>query len=244
MPIDQTGRRILLEGANNARDLGGYPTLDGYRTRKGVFLRADSLHRLSDADIGQLLDMGLRLVIDLRSGQELERKPSRLCSLENVRYEHIAMFDGVQSAMFEGQLPRSMGDMYCHLLDRSFDNYRTIFRLFGETKGLSLFNCAAGKDRTGVLAMLLLKLAGVADDDVIEDYAISERNIYEASKRQIEQLRKQGIDAPEYLFQSHKEDMLMTLIHLRERYGGAFYYLRRCGLSDQEIRTVRKKFLT
>lgn len=241
--MNKVNQPMDLEGARNVRELGGYETIDGHRTKKGVYLRADGTHALTDGDIAKLRRAGVRLVVDMRSPDEVQLSPSKFDSIDDIRYENVVMFDGLQSSMFREAMPRSMAELYCRLLDTCQSQYRRIFRLFLENSGVSLFHCTAGKDRTGVVAMLLLQLAGVPESTIIADYAVSEKNMAGMFEKQHEQLEEQGIKLPEYIFGSREEDMAETLRHLTHKYNGAASYLRYCGLSEDEVDVLRDRFV-
>ena len=81
-------RHLDLDGAHNIRDLGGYLTADGRRTRWGTFLRADGLHQLPPASQGTLIDYGVRTVVDLRLTRELNRQPDVFADRPEVKYHH------------------------------------------------------------------------------------------------------------------------------------------------------------
>lgn len=239
-----TNRPLGLDGARNVRELGGYPAGAKMRTRQRVFLRSDGTHALTDKDLSALRELGVTLVVDLRSPEELRRQPSRLNGVEGIRYVHVSMFDGAQSSFFRDVLPPTMSELYINLLDHCTEQYRTIFGLFAENEGTSLFNCSAGKDRTGVVAMLLLRLAGVADDVILDDYAASEANLSGLRFVQQAQLEKMGIDVPAHVFESRPEEMEKALAHLDARYGGAeAYLLKACGLEPDQMETIRRRFV-
>lgn len=232
-------RPLSLQGAFNVRDLGGYPLQDGGVTRRGVFYRADGTHALTAEDVKTLRGLGVTLAVDLRLPVEVERQPSRLAGCTGIRYENVAMFDGIQSAFLQNGVPASLSSLYESLLEHSRKQYARVFRLFLENEGASLFHCTAGKDRTGVVAMLLLRLAGVDEGLVAADYAASEQHLRPLFEQQREQVRRMGIDAPDYIFQSPAEEMKKVLAYLQQVYGGAEEYLRCCGLSAGETTALK-----
>jgi protein-tyrosine phosphatase len=233
--IIAANKPIELAGTYNLRDLGGYPTRDGRITASGRFLRSDGTGALSDGAIETLSSMGLRLAIDLRSPEETRASPSRLRGLEGIRYAHIPLFDRAQSGDFLGELPDSMAELYVSLLDESQAPMREVFEELAEAEGLRLFNCTAGKDRTGVVAMLLLELAGVEVETILADYAESAVNMHSLFERQKVALGARGIEAPAFLFESDPLDLGIALEHLRATYGSAAGYLARCGVARASI---------
>src|SRR5690606_36507385 len=166
-------RLIRLENAFNVRDLGGYALAGGGETAWRAMLRGDGLHRLGENDVARLLDNGLRTVIDLRSGYELEREPNPFRAHPVVRYHNIALFDalspidivlGAQGSAFE------LAARYRDAVDHCSARIVAVLEAMVEAdEGAILFHCSAGKDRTGLVAAILLVLAGVDDDQVLDD---------------------------------------------------------------------------
>ena len=230
-------------GACNLRDLGGYPTSKGRHTKKNIFFRSDNTANLTGKDICNLKEMGLTLVVDLRSTQEVCKHPSVLSREAGIRYAQVPMLDEMQSSGFCSKFPPSMGTLYQNLLDQSQADFGRIFKLFSQNHGATLFNCTAGKDRTGVTAMLLLELAGVPDEIIIKDYAISEVQLRNVQKEQMEQFQVLGIDIPAYVMASAPVSMQTALAHLREKYKDAHNYLKLCGLDQKEMESILDRFL-
>lgn len=232
---------IGLEGAKNTRDLGGYPTAAGGFTVSGRFLRSDAPHALSAADLDRLVGLGLHTVVDLRSPDEAARKPSKLAGAPGLRYLSIPLVDdvgahGATRAEEEGF--GSMADLYRALLSRAGDRFAMVFEAFAASEGLSLFNCAAGKDRTGLVAMLLLDLVGVPGDLIVADYAATAVYMAPVFDAQRNDFKSRGIEVPKYYFDSKPEDMVATLALLWDTYGGAAAYLRANGLGEGALRRV------
>ncbi|HBT64564.1 MAG TPA: protein-tyrosine-phosphatase [Ruminococcaceae bacterium] len=241
--INRVNKPLRLDGAYNIRELGGYTTVDGKTTKTGVFLRGDGTQSLSDRDLDILNDIGVSLVVDLRSPDEVTEQPSRFHLCEHIRYENVVMFDGLRMFLASEKMPKSMAELYCILLDKCKEQYKRIFGYFLDNKGVSLFHCTAGKDRTGVVAMLLLQLAGVPDDMIIADYSVSENNMSGVFEEQHRTLYASGIEVPEIVFGSRTEDMENTLKYLSDNYGCAESYLLDCGLRQQEISSLKTIFV-
>ena len=155
-----TAKPLQLEGASNVRDLGGYPTANG-RTCFRRLLRGDHLSALTIKDKECIYDYGVRYVVDLRSRMECESRPDALIGWRDVQYCSIPMLDQINSSDFRGQIPDSMGELYISLLEDSRAQLSEVMRRILEAgdKGL-LFHCTAGKDRTGVVAILMLNWPG------------------------------------------------------------------------------------
>lgn len=238
-------RPLPLQGAKNVRDLGGYIGTGGVATRRGAFLRADSLGRLSEQDRQALYQYGVRCVIDLRSKQELQREPNRLKGYCDIEYENISISDGVQSSGLQGNdFPPTMADLYIGLLDSAGPSiYQVMQTALRHPRETVLFHCSAGKDRTGTVAMLLLELCGVSEEAIIADYAATEiymKDLFASQKAQMEAL---GMHVPDYLLQAKPQDMARTLQHLHRRYRSAAGYLAEIGLSSEEIQALQRKLI-
>jgi len=168
-----------LEGVDNFRDFGGYPTAYGRRLKRGRLLRSASHGRATDADLQALADLSIAVVVDLRRKTERERDPSRRhpefsgAVIVNdddgpdTWHEHIRRSD-LSAASFRAYLI----DYYraAPFEARHIDLFRRYFAALERAEGPVLIHCAAGKDRTGLLAALTHHLAGVHPDDILVDY--------------------------------------------------------------------------
>jgi protein-tyrosine phosphatase len=234
--------KIGLSGTMNMRDLGGYPTMGGGSTKKGVYYRGDSLHNLTEEDVVALQSLGVTLQVDLRSQQEVNARPSKLLGAKGIDYYNISLLDHIQSSNFEN-MPQNMSDLYCDLLDNNHKKFAAIFRALISTEGACIINCTAGKDRTGVIAMLLLSLAHVDEEIIVEDYAISAVNLSAFVSFQKAQSLSNGQELPNYIFSSNPEDMKITIKHLKDKYKNAEGYFTMCGIIGEEIEELRKRFI-
>ncbi|MCD7744960.1 MAG: tyrosine-protein phosphatase [Lachnospiraceae bacterium] len=232
---------LQLDGAKNVRDLGGYPTKSGM-TANGAFLRADGLQNLSDNDLEKLAEYGVCRVIDLRSEREKEYMPDRV---GNMAYFHVGMLDQMNSKGFKGQGPESMYALYQSLLDYSAEQIGTVMHLLAEVKeGAALFHCTAGKDRTGIITMLLLELAGVPKESIIADYSVTETYMKDVFARQKEQAAANGIEIKDYMLQSKPEDMDRTIEYFHQKYSDAETYLVDfCRCSREDVESIRHRLL-
>lgn len=151
------------------------------------------------------------------------------------------MLDQAASRNFAGDMPTHMGEVYVQLLACHSREFAQVFRIFAAHRDVTvLFNCAAGKDRTGVTAMLLLLLAGVPEETVVADYVPSENNMKELFALQRQQLSQAGQPVPPMsVFSSAPEEIRMALDYLQQHYAGAEDYLLQAGVSPAEIAAVR-----
>ena len=166
-----------LEGSPNFRDLGGLPTVDGRVTRHGVLFRSSALEELSSRDVRLLIDeIGLRTVIDLRSADDRETAQSLLDT--PVRYLNLPISRGGPTTSLERPMAADgradMALIYGMYLETSAASISEIISELTSGATPAVFHCAAGKDRTGVVAAILLSAVGVTRDAVIADFMETE----------------------------------------------------------------------
>ena len=159
----------MLEGAYNFRDLGGLRTRDGRRLRRGRLFRSDTLQALTAADVHHLRTVvGLRGVVDLRLAEEVAGEGRGLLGeVPEIRYANVPL----DMAATEGVPPDEvMRQLYLGCLSAEAPLVTAIERLGEMAEHPVVFHCAAGKDRTGVLAAVLLRMLQVADEHIVGDY--------------------------------------------------------------------------
>ena len=243
--MSATMRRLPLEGAYNVRELGGYTTAHGTITRWQTFLRADSLHALSVQAQQQLIDYGVRSVIDLRSHYEIELEPNVLAASSSVRYVNIPLLGQMNNGS-PADIPRDLFSIYKYILDSCQTNVAEVMRTFLADGGVpALFHCSAGKDRTGVISALLLALAGVDDETIVQDYALTGHYLKPklALYRQRAAAAGRDMAAFELLLLSEPQTMRDTLQYLHNVYRGAGAYLSHIGLRDRESNQLRSAMI-
>jgi len=196
-----TNRRLHISSARNFRDLGGYPTVGGQAVRWGVLYRSDSLHKLTNSDLKHLSALGLYHIVDFRSQLEKEREPDRLPAGMLSRLVEIPILDSSTQTYqfypdeFVKNLKRintfrSMVETNVELATRFTPEIRKFIDVLLSSNGQPvLFHCAAGKDRTGFAAAVLLRLLGVPFDVVMEDYLLSNKYFFAAHRWSMSLLR-------------------------------------------------------
>ncbi len=243
--MQKISKPMELTGAKNVRDLGGYQTKEGKVTKFNSLLRADALHLLTDEDCKILYDYGVRCIIDLRSAEEAEREPDKLPKVySEVEYLHVPIQDHVRANRYSEEFPPSMWELYRWLLDDSKESFRIIFQTIAQYQDACvMFHCSGGKDRTGTIAMLLLKLAGVDDATIIGDYAVTQEYMKEAFPRQVADLEARGLIVPYYVMESPPENMVKTLQYLEEKYNTIEEYFQAVGFNEDEVAVLRAKLI-
>ena len=227
-------RQIVLEGAHNVRDIGGYKAENGKITRWKKFIRSDGLESLTKSDISKLLDYGLCIDIDLRSDMEYEAWVDVLQYCNEVDYYQIQLLKDLKITF------GSLGGIYVDASDSCKKAFYKVFRLMADNPEKTiLFHCAAGKDRTGMTAALLLMLAGVSKEDIILDYTVTRENLHSVLDRFS---RENDENLKDYLG-SEREYIEKFVDHIEKKYGGAEAYMSKIGLKESEIRSLKESFL-
>jgi protein tyrosine/serine phosphatase len=245
-------RDLLWDGCLNVRDLGGLPTADGGETRFGSIVRADSVRQLSDEGWRALVDHGVRTVIDLRGDHERDEDPPAELPVEVVHvpfmeaseaeWDEIAEeLDAASAAAADDAI--ATRDVYLIFLERFAENVAASLRAVAHAQeGGIVIHCVGGKDRTGLLAAFLLHLAGVADDEIAADYALSEERLlprhqawFDAaeSDEDLERLRRMA--------QTPAAAMTGVFAELERRHGSVEGYLLHAGLTDDELEQARAR---
>ncbi|MFG1948437.1 tyrosine-protein phosphatase [Nonomuraea sp. NPDC048826] len=169
-------RHIEFANIHNFRDVGGYATADGRSVRWQRLYRADSLGWLAGDDIETFRALRVRTVIDLRHPFEAE-KYGRVPEEHGLAYHNLPI-EGRRwdVAVFDEDLgvARYLADRYLEVTEDGVDNLRTAMETIARADCAPVvIHCAAGKDRTGLLSAIVLSLLGVADDDIVADYALT-----------------------------------------------------------------------
>jgi len=225
-------RRVAFEGVTNFRDLGGYPTAGGGRTRWGRVFRSDALHRFTPEDRRRYDALGLSAVYDLRNDEERDRHPNPFPSIEMTLLSRPAdeplpadRADRQDAAAGEQMLREMYGGMLAHAGP-------TFGRLLG---GLAepgrlpaVIHCTGGKDRTGMTAALLLELLGVSRQQVLDDYELTSRyRLREHQMESFEGMLAAGMapEAAAAVLGAPRWTMAGALEELDDTYGGIDAYL-------------------
>lgn len=231
-------RHLQFAGTYNFRDVGGYPTRNGGATRWRTLFRSDSPHRLSAADRAVLVGRGLRTAVDLRQAEEVAAAPNVFVSSPQVIYRHVPLLNDTPS--MPEVLP-SLVDIYRGILDERGEQVAAVLAALAAPGALpAVVNCTAGKDRTGLVVALLLGLAGVPEETIVTDYALSGAclaGVYLDEARQ--RAAAQGLSY-DLLVLCDPDFMRVTLAHLNQRYGGIEAYVRTAGLGGAEIDRLRR----
>lgn len=250
------GPEKILEGAPNARDLGGIETLDGRKIKANRLIRSGMLRNISDADEEYLRAAGLKKVIDLRTTQERSEKPDRiisgaeyiLCPImpdktdgitretpeteDEEALRTIAMAKRLMKHCRDGRT--QMGSLYPLFvsLDHATEHFAELFRILLDTEsGAVLFHCTMGKDRAGAAAAMVLWALGVPRESIVEDYLLTAERCAPGTRRLLENCRRHTDDEEIlefiYLLDTVEESFISSMFDTADRlYGGMDAFLQ------------------
>lgn len=243
MTLTITKRELRLEVAHNVRHIGGYRTHDGHITSTSI-IRSAGLHRLTNNGLRTLADSGITAIVDLRSSLERERDATPDPASVGLRHVFAPVFEQDQSPVGQShaEFP-GYAVVYQRMLETGRDAYRTLFEVVAESEGGVLFHCAAGKDRTGVAAALMLSLTGVDHETIVEDYAVSAALLEPLLLEWLPKMAESGIseERGRALLASPPQDMCDTLGHIDRMYGGAAGYLESIGVSTATMSAAKAR---
>jgi len=237
-------RSLEWAGCVNVRDLGGVPIEGGGETRYGVLVRADNIRRLEDGGWAALAGHGVTRVVDLRWPEEREDDPPPAVDVELVEISLLGALDpdfreDVADYLERDDAAGYRAEQYLGFLERHQEEFGRVFAALAEPEhGAVLFHCYAGKDRTGLIAALALRLAGATIEAAAEDYALSHDNVVtlfgewiDAADTDEERRRRHFMAATPY------EAMERTLREL----GNVEAYLRGAGVTGEHIARLRER---
>ena len=226
--------RSILESTMNTRELGMY-RIQGTKhyTISNRIYRSDICETLSASDKILLLDRGITTIVDLRSEQEAEAKPSAFATESDYNFFHYPIVEGMLP-------PNSLEDVPVSYMEIAHANcMREVFTTIANAKSGVLFHCTAGKDRTGVISAILLALAGVSDEDIVYDYAISR----EFNKLRLEAFLKEHPEIDREIVLANEKSMHSFLEMLRGKHNSVEKYLSDIGITGSEIQRLKNKLV-
>ena len=244
-----TERVLRWADCLNVRDLGGHPTDEGGETRFGAVVRADSVASLTDEGWRQALDYGVRTVIDLRMQAERDADPPREVPIESLHLPAFGDWDESMDAEIEAvastqnDTPSRTAAVYLEFLERFRPNFaRAVSAVANAPDGAVIVHCAGGKDRAGLVAALLLRLAGVGIDAIAEDYSLSELHLAPRLEKWLAETADE--DERERLREFSRTpapSMQRVLAELERRYGSVDAYLEAGGASPEDVKRARTR---
>ena len=242
-------RDLLWDGCLNVRDLGGLPTEDGGRTRFGSVIRADSVGLLSRDGWEAVAEAGVTRIVDLRQEFEAVDDPPRDLPIEVVDVPIFENLDDQDWATVEAlaagapTTAESQRLVYLHFLERARDRFVAAVSAVAEAPaGAVVVHCHGGKDRTGIVVALLLRLAGVPIDEIAADYALSGERLRPRHERWFASAESEEERARiERIAATPLESMQDVLVTVDEQYGGVERYLLDGGVSRETLEAARAR---
>jgi protein-tyrosine phosphatase len=236
--------RPALSGYLNFRDLGGHMTATGTVRFEQVY-RSDTLSHCDAEQIAHLVDvLGIRTIVDLRHGHEISSTPLSGLEAAGVRVQHVPLVDPARADWQPIDASGTLGERYEHVLETAGEQFAVALRVIADAdKRPVVFQCMAGKDRTGLMAAVLLGLLGVDDDAIAADY---ERTT-DALPGIIERLRAGGSRRDPDTIKPYLTADAATMHHalgaIRARHGSIEGYVADHGLDAATIATLRRELV-
>lgn len=253
----QASRHLDLEGAYNLRDIGGYETVAGRMTRPRTLFRSDSLHNLTPDSQRVLVSEGLRTVIDLRVTESVANHPNVFAQSSEVDYRWVNVMGDEPLVEVSDIRVSSLGpdrppDIYAAILDRRREWMGRVVKLLAAPDTLpALYHCNSGRDRAGLVTMLLLSIAGVPAETIVQDYSSSATYLWRripdrAAGRRL-RLDPADFDTTDEFRQAYETErniappfaMRASIEHLEREYGGVRPYLLGMGVTEEELERLR-----
>ena len=225
--------RIKLEYVKNFRDLGGYLTSDNKVTNFNRIYRSSVPTTLTDKEREFFRRNNLKTIIDLRNKEEITKKKNAFSNFEEFNYYNIPLRGG--------DFPKKEKDIpygYLDIID-DLDSIKEVFKTIRDSKGSILINCNAGKDRTGVICMLILLLCNVLEEEILVDYQVS----YTYLKETIRKMHLDNPKMPKYLGNSKMEYMEDALKLFKDKYESIDNYMMLLGFTKKDILKIVKKLV-
>jgi protein-tyrosine phosphatase len=249
MSVLSQDRHIVCDGAFNVRDLGGYPTTTGRTVRWHTLYRADGLHRIPAEAAATVAPLGWRTVLDLRTRGEFDDGAFAHAAAHGTEVIHLPVIREPWdiTAVADAEPADFLASRYLDMLDEGVEALTTAVDLLASRSRLpAVFHCSAGKDRTGVLAALVLSVLGVPDEQIAQDYQLSASAmdklvawLVEAHPDRVDHMAQQ----PTTFLQCPPEAMLTFLEQLRDRFGSAEGYLTTSGVAPEALDRLRDVLL-
>lgn len=253
-------RRLAFSGAQNFRDLGGYKTEDGRTVRWGLLYRSDALSKLTQTDLKFIAALNLNRIIDFRSGHEKEAEPNRFPPATTTRYIEIPILDSSTRVWHESReefikslkkldAAHYMKETNTEFITRFTPEFRKFFlELLAASGRPVLFHCAAGKDRTGFAAAVILRMLGVPLETVMEDYLLSNQYFLKSYQWRLTVIRlmrgNRAANIAKGFMEVSPSYLMSAFVAISNEYGSFENYLYTgLELSERDIKRFKNLYL-
>ena len=260
--------RLKLKRLSNTRDLGGFPAADGKKIRSGKLIRSGRLCNLPKSTVHALQDMGVSTIVDMRI--ERERIENPCTPIPGAKHINLPLVCAATTGITAEKSMASTILKESKRIKSEFgnaDNYmksvyeiilftpdpqkklKEFLDLVRDEEGAILWHCSAGKDRTGLAAMLLEYLLGVDEELIIQDYCISKK--FQIAKRRAQRFGLLIAPIPLQfkhilyaLMDANPEYIISAIDTIKERHGSVIGYCKEAlGVTDEDIKILRDKYL-
>jgi protein tyrosine/serine phosphatase len=250
---EQGARTLVWDGCVNVRDLGGIPTEDGGVTRLGSIIRSDNIGGLTPDGWRALARHGVVRIVDLRWPEERAQDPPRDVGAA-VEVVHVAVLGPsyAESEAFFRELDAHVDSVedaadhyaysYVEFLERNQERFAAALAAVADAPGPVVIHCMGGKDRTGLVAALLLRLAGVSIDEIGRDYSFSGPNLavtlddwLDSAPTEAERQRRIKLST------TPAAAMARVIASIEERHGSVAGYLEAGGLPPDQLERLRER---
>ncbi|TFK55095.1 hypothetical protein OE88DRAFT_1694392 [Heliocybe sulcata] len=252
---------VEVDGIVNIRDFGGHPTSDrSARVRSCYLFRSGEPTKITESGKDKLKSLGVRKVFDFRSELEIAKYKAATPAVDGVEFVRAPVSDddaydpvglAARVKRFQADDLTAFAALYTGIFESGGPAYeKVLLHLRDHPEEPCLVHCTAGKDRTGVFAAILLKLLGVDDETIVNDYALTTIGLYPAlpmliARFQKEEMFRDNMDAMLKMASARPETIRAVLDRvLKDKYGGAENYLKtHTSLTDQDIARIRQNLL-
>ena len=225
--------KSLLETTMNTRDLGGHRCINECTTKFNRILRSDKQNYPNDRDLTFLKKNGITTIIDLREAASIKASPSAFEKKEGFTYYNFPIEEGSHVPESVEAVPGSYMDIAAAPV------LKDVFTTMAETGAGVMFNCSAGKDRSGVVTAIILMLCGVKDEEIVEDYMLTKE--YNRERFKMAAIHHPDLDLNIII---PRESYIMDFMKLfREKYGTVEEYFRSIGVSDEIREKLKHKLV-
>lgn len=253
MRTEAGARTLVWDGCVNVRDLGGIPTEDGGATRTGSVIRSDNIGGLTPDGWRALARHGVVRIVDLRWPEERAQDPPRdLAGAVEVVHVSVLGPSIDDSSAFFRELDAHVDTVedaadhyaysYVEFLERNRARFAAALAAVADAPGPVVIHCMGGKDRTGLVAGLLLRLAGVSLEEIGLDYSLSGPNLagtlgawLESAPNAAERARRVKLSS------TPAAAMVRVIAAIEERHGSVAGYLEAGGLAPDQISRLRDR---
>ena len=238
-PDDQLITSLSLP---NCRELGGMPLEGGKAFRKGVFIRSSSPEKLTPEQILEVKEYGVKCVVDLRAEAELKDFGNPFQNDPDVEFHFVPLFPGDPNNLSDDLIDfirnRHLGDYYVRICEDLGKEVIEVMRYLASSKGLTLFHCTHGKDRTGTITAMLYNLAGASRENIILNYKVS----YVYLEKILERRMMKMPDDMKHLLRSDEINMQIFLDYVDKTWNGDISnFFRANGMTNDEIDALKAK---